>query len=204
LANILAVFAHSDDEVLGCGATLFKHAVAGDDIHILYLTRSITSRDKTKNLCDERKSVADYLSASYYVEDFPDQELDSVPQLWINQVIEDRIARVNPDLIYTHTVADANEDHVAVSKSVKVATKGKMPILRCEIRQLRPPPVPFIPTFYEDVAETINDKLQLMKFYSSELRDYPDPRSYRAIYFLAGTRGTERMMRFAEAFEEAY
>ncbi|SVE07737.1 uncharacterized protein METZ01_LOCUS460591, partial [marine metagenome] len=43
----LVVAAHPDDEVLGCGASIYKWATAGDDVHVLILAEGITSRDIT-------------------------------------------------------------------------------------------------------------------------------------------------------------
>ena len=45
MKKVLIVAAHPDDEVLGCGATMAKHAKAGDDVHVLILAEGITSRD---------------------------------------------------------------------------------------------------------------------------------------------------------------
>ena len=37
VANVLAVMAHPDDEVLGCGGTLAKHAENGDKVEVSIL-----------------------------------------------------------------------------------------------------------------------------------------------------------------------
>jgi LmbE family N-acetylglucosaminyl deacetylase len=200
--NILVVAAHADDEVLGTGATLVKHQMHGDTIHLLYMTDTITSRGEyTKDLKKARDKVARYLGASCTVAVFPDQKLDIVPQLSLNKVIESEIEKVHPDLIYTHTDADANIDHVAVFKSVRASAMG-IPIRMFEIMNPRWPPRRFNPTHYEDVKEYMRDKLRLLSFYRSELRPYPHPRSIGGIMVLARYRGLERMMKYAEAFEE--
>ena len=38
MKNTLAIFAHPDDEILGCGATLAKYSDLGFPVHILILT----------------------------------------------------------------------------------------------------------------------------------------------------------------------
>ena len=45
--RILVVAAHPDDEVLGCGATLAKHSMDGDEVHILFLTDGVSAREST-------------------------------------------------------------------------------------------------------------------------------------------------------------
>ena len=42
--NILVVAAHPDDEVLGCGGTIAKHASKGDHVQILIVAEGATSR----------------------------------------------------------------------------------------------------------------------------------------------------------------
>ena len=42
--NVLIVVAHPDDEVLGMGGTMLKHALKSDKVYVVYLTGGITSR----------------------------------------------------------------------------------------------------------------------------------------------------------------
>ena len=44
MTNILVVAAHPDDEVLGCGGTIAKHADEGDRVNILIVAEGATSR----------------------------------------------------------------------------------------------------------------------------------------------------------------
>ena len=42
--NILVIIAHPDDEVLGMGGTILKHAKNADKVTVAYMTTGITSR----------------------------------------------------------------------------------------------------------------------------------------------------------------
>ena len=42
--NVLIVAAHPDDEVLGCGGTIARHAADGDAVEVLFLADGVTSR----------------------------------------------------------------------------------------------------------------------------------------------------------------
>jgi len=43
-SKVLVVAAHPDDEVLGCGGTIAKHAAKGDDVSILIIGDGVTAR----------------------------------------------------------------------------------------------------------------------------------------------------------------
>jgi NDP-sugar pyrophosphorylase family protein len=43
--NVLVVAAHPDDEVLGCGGTMARHAASGDDVSALILAEGIMARE---------------------------------------------------------------------------------------------------------------------------------------------------------------
>ena len=44
MKNVLCIAAHPDDEVLGCGATLAKHASNGDQVQVIIASEGIASR----------------------------------------------------------------------------------------------------------------------------------------------------------------
>ena len=35
---------HPDDEVLGCGGTMARHTIEGDDVYVVYMADGVTSR----------------------------------------------------------------------------------------------------------------------------------------------------------------
>lgn len=49
MRKILVVAAHPDDEVLGCGGTIIRHAESGDQVHILIMAEGLTSRSDVRN-----------------------------------------------------------------------------------------------------------------------------------------------------------
>jgi len=59
----------------------------------------------------------------------------------------------------------------------------------------------FQPTLYVDISDTIDVKIEAMKAYASELKQYPHPRSIEIIEALAKKRGSEVGLKYAEAFE---
>ena len=47
--SVLVVAAHPDDEVLGCGGTIARHADVGDQVQILVVAEGSTSRQQTRD-----------------------------------------------------------------------------------------------------------------------------------------------------------
>ncbi len=43
--RVLVVCAHTDDEALGCGATIRRHHEAGDAVFAIHLTDGVGARD---------------------------------------------------------------------------------------------------------------------------------------------------------------
>ena len=108
--NILVVVAHPDDEVLGMGGTILKHAIQGDTITVAYMTTGITSRRSSKyqnvssyeinkkleldmkkqieELRKDAKKACNLLKVKkFFFFDFPDNEMDTVPLLKIVKTI---------------------------------------------------------------------------------------------------------------------
>ena len=38
--NILVIAPHADDEILGCGGTIRKHVLGGDDVYVIIMTNA--------------------------------------------------------------------------------------------------------------------------------------------------------------------
>ena len=59
----------------------------------------------------------------------------------------------------------------------------------------------FIPNYFVDISDYINEKKSIMKVYSSELGKHPFPRSEKNIDALATFRGASVGVKYAEAFQ---
>ena len=144
--NILVVVAHPDDEVLGMGGTILKHAIHGDTVTVAYMTTGITSRRSSKyqnvssyginkkleldmkkqieELRKDAKKACNLLNVKkFFFFDFPDNEMDTVPLLKIVKTIEKLVKEIKPERIYTSHYGDLNIDHRVVFESSLVATR---------------------------------------------------------------------------------
>jgi len=218
--KILVVAAHPDDEVLGCGGTIKHHVNKGDEVHIILLAEGVTSRTKDgvvntnqelSELAKAAKKANDLLGVStLHLQQLPDNKMDTVDLLSIVKIIENYIEIVDPNIVYTHHWGDVNIDHRLANEAVVTACRPIPPnqieqILFFETVsstewQIGNEAKAFVPNWFVDISASLGDKLRALCEYSSEMRDWPHPRSYNGIESLARWRGASVGLEAAEAF----
>ena len=87
LLKIILIGAHADDEVLGMGATI-KKLSKKNEFCLVVLTESVTSQYTEKKMLQTRRNACLKSAKVLGIKnvlflDFPDNQLDSVPQLKI-------------------------------------------------------------------------------------------------------------------------
>jgi len=213
--KILIVAAHPDDETLGAGATIAKHAENGDRVHVLILGEGITSRKKqtkTAELYLLRKHCRRALNIlgvkNVYFLNLPDNMFDNIPLLSIVKEVENKINKIKPDIIYTHYESDLNVDHQLTFRAVMTACRP----VNNKIKKILCFEVPsstewsalnknsFTPNCFVNVESTLGKKLAALKEYKKEMRSFPHPRSIEYVKSLAKIRGSNVAYKAAEAF----
>jgi len=214
--KVLAVAAHPDDEVLGCGATLARHADLGDAVSVVILGTGALSRAGGSDadvaaLAEQAQAAGRILGArEVRVLDLPDNRFDSLDLLDVVRRVEAELARAAPDVVYTHHATDLNVDHRRTFEAVVTACRpigpgGPGRILSFEVpssTEWQPPAAapPFAANVFVDVAATLERKIEAMAAYAGEVRPFPHPRSPEALRALAAWRGASSGLRAAEAF----
>ncbi len=216
MSTVLVVAAHPDDEVLGCGATMARHAAAGDAVEVLILGTGAASRDGARpeepaQLAAQAREAGRVLGARRVdVLDLPDNRFDSVALLDIVKHVERIVARAAPDVVYTHHGGDLNIDHRRTFEAVVTACRPQAPCLVRRILSFEVPSstewqsptvvAPFTPNVFVDVAGTVDHKTRALACYTAEARPFPHPRSPGAVRALAAWRGASAGLAAAEAF----
>ncbi|MDA9421474.1 PIG-L deacetylase family protein [Bradyrhizobium sp. CCBAU 53380] len=211
--RVLIVAAHADDEALGCGGTIARHADDGDSVEVLFLADGVSSRGS--GVLAARHASAEkackILGANVPVFfDFPDQRLDSAGLLPVVQTLEPVIARIQPTIIYTHHGGDLNLDHRIVHQAVMTALRP-MPastykaIYAFEVASSTEWASSaigeaFRPDRFVSIESTIERKIEALQAYDQEMRDFPHARSYAALRALATLRGASVGLVAAEGF----
>jgi LmbE family N-acetylglucosaminyl deacetylase len=219
--NVLCVAAHPDDEVLGVGGTLAKHAAAGDPVEILLLgdgemarheTETPEARERKQERRDEARTAGGVLGVeSMRILDYRGNQLDDYPLINVVRDIEDVIAETEPEVIYTHHYGDLNIDHQIVARAVKTAARPQVDspvdrILAFETLSATEWAMPtadtaFQPTVFVDIEEQLDQKMEAIDVYASEMRERPHSRSIEAIENNALVWGDKYGLLAAEPFE---
>ncbi|WP_282773559.1 PIG-L deacetylase family protein, partial [Phaeodactylibacter xiamenensis] len=222
--NILVVVAHPDDEVLGLGGTI--HRLINNHnckVRAVILGEGITSRSDNRdpekwkhelevhrsNIEAARKFIG-YESVGIY--DFPDNRFDTVALLDLIKVIEKEKREFEPEVIFTHHGGDVNIDHQRTFEAVITACR---PMVHEKVKTIitfetmsgtewRSPSDPrhFLPNLFMEIGEKdLQAKIDAMEAYEFEKREYPHPRSPRALRTRAEMWGVANGMMIAEAFQ---
>lgn len=212
--TILVVAAHTDDEALGCGGTIARHVAEGDQVHLLFMTDGVGSRDALDEAAKERQKAAQQAALVLGVTSstnlyFPDNCMDSVALLDIVKEIEAKIEAIQPQVIYTHHLGDLNIDHQITHKAVLTACRPQPNFCVKEIYAFEvlsatewnsPNTEPFMPNVFIDITNHLSTKIKALQAYAEEMREAPHSRSYEHIEVLAKHRGYMVGVEAAEGF----
>jgi LmbE family N-acetylglucosaminyl deacetylase len=193
--RIAVIAAHPDDEVLGAGGTLARHARNGDEVHAVVVAEGASSRYEhdVKELLQKAglRAAEEIGFSSIRFEGLADQRLDELPLIDVTQRIEAILEELDPEVVYTHFPGDVNTDHGVVARAAWTACRPyRFPRIRRFAAFETPSstewawPLPgggFQPSLFVDVTDSIDSKLAAIECYESELRDYPHPRSTRSL-----------------------
>ena len=211
--RILVLAPHMDDETIGCGGTLARHARAGATITVVFLTdgrhgggpqvKSLSGEQlqaEQQKLIATRKAEArralDKLGVQSMlfldVEDGTlDQNSEAPPRL--RAILEEQ----RPELVYLPYFLEQHPDHLAATHILLEATRGSTPRIQCVGYEVW---TPLFPNCFVRIDDVVEQKKQALAEYRSQLEqtDYMHSglglNAYRSAAF-NGNYG-----RFAEAF----
>jgi len=219
--NVLVIAAHPDDEVLGCGGSIARHAAAGDAVHVAILAEGVTSRGAVRDRAKRRGELGRLARAAQLANRmlgvkslemlaFPDNRLDSIDRLDLVKAVERIVKRRRPAIVYTHHAGDVNIDHRLIHEAVITACRPVpghpvRTILAFEVASSTEwQPAGSAPAFradwFVDISATLGAKLKALAAYRSEMRPWPHARSIKALEHLARWRGASVGVEAAEAF----
>ena len=214
--RILVIAPHPDDETLGCGGSLLKHKANGDSLSWLVATRGHEPQWSAEVLEQKEREIS-AVAAFYGFDntfrlDFPTIKLDRVPIEEIIAAIREAITEAKPDWVYLNHFGDVHSDHrvlfeatMSVLKPFYSAQHGVKRVLSYEVfssTDAAPvnPARAFVPQVFTDVTQFLEQKLEIMALYESELQASPLPRALDSLRALARVRGATIGVEYAESF----
>jgi len=216
MKNVIVISAHPDDEVLGVGGTMLKHAAAGDNVYLLIVTNIFEHQGYSVNKINERQLEIARVGKSINLKgiiklDYPTMTLSSSSLLKMVPDISNVFHDIKPEIIYCLNRSDAHSDHRIIFEAVMACTKSfrypyvkRVLMYECISETEFAPALPermFMPNYFVDISDQIDQKLEIMKIYASELGEHPFPRSIENIVSLAHFRGASVGVKYAEAFQ---
>ena len=212
--RVMVVAPHPDDETLGVGGTIAKYSAQGADIFVLIVSGHLPplySRKDYDKTVHEAESAFKLLgvSQSEFLE-IPATMINSKPLHKVNGRISKIINDFKPHIVFC-PYPDRHIDHRLIFDSVMVATRpvgiGRdIEILAAyetlsETHWNAPHIEPnFTPNWVVDITEQIDNKLDALSCYKSQISDFPGPRSIEAVEALAKFRGTQAGFGYGEGF----
>ena len=216
--RVLCLAPHADDESLGAGGSLARHAADGDEVHVGVVTghgdgtHPLWGPEVWDVVRAEAREAARVLGAQLFFEDLPAVLVPDQPVHEVTGVVAGMIERVRPHVLYVPFPFDLHNDHRAVFYAASVAWRTTSPVGRA-IQEIysyevqsethwnahRVEPA-FSPDHYVDITDYLATKRQALECYSSQMRPFPDARSVAAVEALARWRGSLVNCGAAEAF----
>ena len=114
---------------------------------------------------------------------YPDQRLDTIPQIELVNKIEKILTETKPNIVYIHNPMDINKDHQVLSEACLVALRPmKFPNSLPEIRAFETPSsteqasnlpgIIFKPNLYISVFDVWQKKIKALEAYERKLVNF--------------------------------
>lgn len=210
--RILIVSSHPDDEAICSGGLIMKGAREGAEVFVFYVSTG-GSRQFTNGETKEDDRINEAIKASEYGL-FRYQigfkgtstKLDTIPQKEIIEAIENVVQGFKPEIVVIPYRNSYAQDHRAVAEACISAFRPipdnlhHQPRMILEIEEATRWPLASNPNFYVDITDFMDEKIELYKCHKTQLVDDPHPRSIENLKRLAGLRGSEIGVKYAEGY----
>ncbi len=203
--RIIVVSVHPDDEVLGCGGTLFKHKTLGHNIYCLHITEGNSEQSKTIGELNRIYNFSDSFNLK-----LKENTLDDLSLGEIIPKIAGVFNRVKPTIVYLPNRSDVHSDHRRVFEASAACIKSfRFPFIKKVLMyevisetDFSPalPENTFVPNVFVDISDYFQEKLAALEIFTSELFESPLTRSIGTMQALNRYRGSQINAEYAEAF----
>ena len=211
--KVTIISPHPDDETVAAGGTILRLKDQGSEISCLVVSGHLppvypkSSYEITKK--ESLKAFKKYgIKNSEFLE-IPATKVHEKPVTELNNLIFNHINDFKPELLLI-PFPDRHIDHKVIFNSSLVASRPNLNFFPkvvlayetlSETHWNAPHIEPnFIPNFFINISNYINEKIQILSYYKSQIKDNP-ARSINAVEALAKFRGSQNGFEYAEAFQ---
>ena len=215
--KILVIAPHPDDELLGPGGTLLRRKSEGAILGWVIMTKisedygwsTENVRERKNEIEQVRKRLGIQLEHLFQL-GFATTRLDTFPMKDLINKVSEVFQSFQPEEVLLPHQGDVHSDHRITFEAVSACTKWfRYPSVKrvlayetlSETEFSLDPSQTFHPNVFVDISDYIEQKLELLRIYGSELREAPFPRSEKAVGALAQFRGCNSGFEYAEGFE---
>jgi LmbE family N-acetylglucosaminyl deacetylase len=214
--KIMVVAPHADDEIIGCGGTIAKAISEGHEVYIIIATNANVGAPELFDEAAIKKVREEALQAHAYLGvketfflDFPAPALNAFPEYKVSVALSKIFNQVQPNILYLPHPGDLHQDHKAVYRASLVAARpqGNYSVeeIYCYETLSETEWAPyqeqaFIPNVFEDISNFFEQKVAAMKFFKSQIKEFPHTRSTETFEALAKYRGATVGVHRAESF----
>jgi LmbE family N-acetylglucosaminyl deacetylase len=215
MSRVLVFSPHLDDELIGPGGTLLRHADRGDFIHWALMTRQADVDNSTCDVMDTRKEIIENVIRSFGFDSFSQYPFQpatisdrDLPELV--RFVKSDIDVVRPDVVYMPWPADIHSDHQICAQAILAASKWfRAPTIRkilsydtlseTESNAWDRSKI-FTSNYFVDISMQIERKIKIVELYGKEFSYPPFPRSKEIIDAKARLVGSACGHMYAEHF----
>ena len=213
--NTLVIAPHPDDEVLGVGGTLLRRKSEGSKVGWLIMTQMSTESGWSESDILKRRSEIDQIKQLFkfdFVYELPygPSTLDQTPRTALIDEVKNVLNNFGAEEIFVPHFSDVHSDHRVTFEVLASCVKR---FRYSDVRRLLAyetasetgfglsERVSFEPNYYVNIEKYLDQKIEALKIYSSEIGNFPFPRSVDNILSLAKWRGSFSGFVAAEAFQ---
>jgi LmbE family N-acetylglucosaminyl deacetylase len=218
--RVLVVAPHADDETIGVGGTIARHAAAGDEVTVAVMTghgeeapHPIWPRDAWNVVRAELRESCAILGVREVVfKEIPAVGVVHEPLWRLTGLAAEIVAETRPEVMYVPFLFDLHKDHRELFHAFSVTWRPHLPLGR-SVREvyayetltethLNFPYAEqgFLPNTWVDISLFLETKLKAMAAFKTQVQPHPGGRSLEAARALAVWRGSQTGVAAAEAF----
>jgi LmbE family N-acetylglucosaminyl deacetylase len=172
-SRIVVLSPHFDDDVIGCGGTLYRHVKGGDSVTVVYLTdgrEGDPSFTDTGLLSMTRKEEARRATKILGIHDLifidePETKLSATGSLITK--LDGLLNEIKPDLIYIPSFLDNHIDHFEVNRILLRLRKQLSYICNVAAYEVW---TPLLPNVLVDITSVAQIKEEALRQYTTQLR----------------------------------